>query len=404
MNDLATKFARFLSLAVLFLSLISEKASVVDGFSIQRKGNTWQKSSSILTSSGDSLSIKSQALWSMKSSGVPPPYPVRIAVMGGGNFGLALSSIFARKGIPTTLLVREQEVADSINKNHTHPRYMSDVKLPTKVRATTNPEDALPDATYIVHAVPCQYSRAFLKTVKEFVPPGVPVLSGSKGIETISLGFMADILKEELGEDRPYAFLSGPSFAREMVEGVATAVVIASEDLLLARDLAEMVSNDSFRAFTTKDVVGVEIGGAVKNVIALAAGMCEGLGLGTNAMSGLVTRGCGEMRRLGLTFGARPSTMAGLSGALFSCVTNGLILFSLSLSHTTYFFSFQVSVIRSVLASVLSLATENLVIAWVKGRPWRRFWHPQRKWQRVLTLVLPLSTLSKLNARDTDLT
>lgn len=314
MNDFATKFAWFLSLAMLFLSLISEKASVVDGFSIQRKCNTWQKSSSILTSSGVYFSSRGRAVWSMKASSIPPPYPVRIAVMGGGNFGLALSSVCARKGIPTTLLVREQEVADSINKNHTHPRYMSDVKLPIKVRATTNPEDALSDATYIVHAVPCQYSRAFLKTVKEFIPPGVPVLSGSKGIETASLGFMADILKEELGEDRPYAFLSGPSFAREMVEGVATAVVIASEDLLLARDLAELVSNDNFRAFTTKDVVGVEIGGAVKNVIALAAGMCEGLGLGTNAMSGLVTRGCGEMRRLGLTFGARPSTMAGLSG------------------------------------------------------------------------------------------
>jgi glycerol-3-phosphate dehydrogenase (NAD+) len=309
--------------------------------------------------------------------------------MGGGNFGLALSSVCARKGIPTTLLVREQYVADSINKNHTHPRYMSDVKLPIKVRATVSPEDALSDATYIVHAVPCQYSRSFLKTVKEYIPPGVPVLSGSKGIETSSLGFMADILKEELGYDRPYAFLSGPSFAREMVEGVATAVVIASEDLLLARDLAELVSNDNFRAFTTKDVVGVEIGGAVKNVIALAAGMCEGLGLGTNAMSGLVTRGCGEMRRLGLTFGARPSTMAGLSGASRSCVTDLLILcvFSLSLA---YFFSFhQVSAIRSELALVLCLETANLVIAWDRERPWRKFWHLRRKWQRALTQVLP---------------
>jgi glycerol-3-phosphate dehydrogenase len=123
-----------------------------------------------------------------------------------------------------------------------------------------------------------------------------------------------DILKECLGEDRSYAFLSGPSFAREICEGVATAVVIASEDLLLADDLADILSGDNFRVFTTKDVVGVEIGGAVKNVIALAAGMCEGLGLGTNAMSGLVTRGCAEMRRLGLTLGARPSTISGLSG------------------------------------------------------------------------------------------
>lgn len=241
-------------------------------------------------------------------------YPVRVAVMGGGNFGLALATVTARKGIQTTLLVRDEKVAETLNEKHCHPRYMSDVELPELVRATVDPHEALHDATYIIHAVPCQYSRTFLENIASEVPPGVPVLSASKGIETTSLGFMADILKECLGEDRSYAFLSGPSFAREIVEGVATAVVIASEDLLLADDLAVAMSSESFRCFTTKDVMGVEIGGAVKNVIALSAGMCEGLGLGTNAMSGLVTRGCAEMRRLGLTLGARPSTLSGLSG------------------------------------------------------------------------------------------
>lgn len=249
-----------------------------------------------------------------RSTSSPPPYPVRVAVMGGGNFGLALATLCARQGMATTLLVRKPEIAQEINKNHAHPQYMKDIKLPANLRATSKPEECLPDATFIVHAVPVQYSRSFLETVKDHIPPNTPVLSGSKGIETTSLGFMADILKECLGEERPYAFLSGPSFAREICEGMATAVVIASEDLLLARDLAELLSDGNFRAFTTKDVMGVEIGGSVKNVIALAAGMCEGLGLGTNAMSGLVTRGCGEMRRLGVTFGARPSTIAGLSG------------------------------------------------------------------------------------------
>lgn len=191
---------------------------------------------------------------------------------------------------------------------------MSDITLPNLIRATSDPESALSDATYIIHAVPCQYSRSFLENVNDYIPAGVPVLSASKGIETTSLGFMQDILKDCLGEDRSYAFLSGPSFAREICEGVATAVVIASEDLMLADDLANLMSNDNFRVFTSQDVIGVEIGGAVKNVIALAAGMCEGLGLGTNAMSGLVTRGCAEMRRLGLTLGAKPSTIAGLSG------------------------------------------------------------------------------------------
>jgi len=244
----------------------------------------------------------------------PPPYPVRVTVMGGGNFGLALATVMARKNVPTTLLVRSEEIAKELNQTRRHPRYMKDIYIPKSLRATSDPAIALSDATYIVHAVPCQYSRDFLNIVKDHVPSGVPVLSASKGIETTSLGFMADILKECLGTDRSYAFLSGPSFAREICEGVATAVVIASEDLLLADDLADLMSSDNFRVFTTKDVIGVEIGGAVKNVIALAAGMCEGLGLGTNALSGLVTRGCAEMRRLGISLGARPSTIAGLSG------------------------------------------------------------------------------------------
>ena len=255
----------------------------------------------------------SSTMLNLKSSD-PPSYPVRIAVMGGGNFGLAMASICARQGIPTTILVRGDDVAEQINTEHTHPRYMKGVELPNRIRATCDPSECLPDATYIIHAVPCQYSRKFLEGVKDHIPTQTPILSVSKGIETSSLGFMADVLKQTLGEDRPLAFLSGPSFAREIIEGVATAVVIASDDLDLARDLANLLADGNFKCFTSKDVIGVEVGGAVKNVIALGAGMCEGLGLGTNAMSGLVTRGCNEMRRLGLTFGARPSTIAGLSG------------------------------------------------------------------------------------------
>jgi len=251
---------------------------------------------------------------SASSKHSPPPYPVRVTVMGGGNFGLALATVVAKKGVPTTLLVRSDEVATKINENHRHPRYMSDISLPRTVRATTDKSSALSDATYIIHAVPVQYTREFLETVKDAIPASVPILSASKGIETSSLGFMADILKECLGEDRSYAFLSGPSFAREICEGVATAVVIASEDLMLADDLADLMAGEDFAVFTSRDVIGVEVGGAVKNVIAIAAGMCEGLGLGTNAMSGLVTRGCGEMRRLGIYLGARPSTISGLSG------------------------------------------------------------------------------------------
>ncbi|KAK1745165.1 glycerol-3-phosphate dehydrogenase (NAD+) [Skeletonema marinoi] len=268
---------------------------------------------SLLHNPRRSAPAKSHSILSMKATS-PPPYPVRVTVMGGGNFGLALASVVAKRGVPVTLLVRTEEVAEEINENHRHPRYMTDIALPRTVRATANKKTALSDATYIIHAVPVQYTREYLATVKDEIPANVPILSASKGIETSSLGFMADILKECLGEDRSYAFLSGPSFAREICEGVATAVVIASEDLMLADDLAELMAGEDFAVFTSRDVIGVEVGGAVKNVIAIAAGMCEGLGLGTNAMSGLVTRGCGEMRRLGIYLGARPSTISGLSG------------------------------------------------------------------------------------------
>ena len=244
---------------------------------------------------------------------------IHATVLGGGNFGLALSSLLARKNINTTLLVRSDDIASQINANHVHPTYMPDLSLPSNIRATAKPAEAFTmDTGYVVHAVPVQYSRSFLtqNKINDYIPPNVPVLSASKGIESTSLGFMFDILQETLGTERQYAFLSGPSFAREVRLGLATAVVIASHDLTLAEDLAVLLSCDNFRVFTSRDVIGVEIGGAVKNVIALAAGMCEGLGLGTNAMSALVTRGCGEMRRLGIALGAKPSTIAGLSGEL----------------------------------------------------------------------------------------
>jgi glycerol-3-phosphate dehydrogenase (NAD+) len=226
----------------------------------------------------DMKKLNSRKSTALGTQSAPFPYPVRIAVMGGGNFGLALASVTARKGIPTTILVRSQKVADKINNENHHPTYMTDFLLPARLRATTDPLECLPDATYIVHAVPVQYSRDFLSSVAKYIPPATPIVSGSKGIETTSLGFMADILKDCLGQERSYAFLSGPSFAREICEGVATAVVIASEDILLARDLADLISDNNFRVFISSDVIGVEIGGAVKNVIALAAGMCEGLG------------------------------------------------------------------------------------------------------------------------------
>lgn len=250
----------------------------------------------------------------MRLGNVPPPFPTRVAVLGGGAFGLAMASVVGRKGIPTTVLMRSEEDAEYMNEHGEHSRYLKGIKMPMAVRATADPKVALDDATYIIHAVPVQHSRKYLQKVAQYVPPGSPVLCTSKGVETSTLSLMTEILAETLGESRATAFLSGPSFAKEIAENLATAVVIASTDPVLAEDLADIMSSDTFRAFTTSDVVGVEVGGAVKNVIALAAGMSEGLGLGTNAMAGLVTRGCWEMRRVALALGAQPSTLMGLSG------------------------------------------------------------------------------------------
>lgn len=244
----------------------------------------------------------------------PLPYPVRFAVLGGGSFGLALASVLGKKSIPVTILVRKEDVAEHINLHHRHPTYLSDIALAPTIRATTNPEEALKDASFIIHAVPVQYSRKFLEDIAPHVPKNTPIISTSKGIETGTLCMMQDILLETLGPNRETAYLSGPSFAREIALGLVTAVVAASESEALANEICDIMGCNYFRVFTSTDVVGVEVGGAVKNVIAIAAGMCEGLGLGTNAMAALVTRGCNEMQRLALSLGARPSTLTGLSG------------------------------------------------------------------------------------------
>mmetsp|Transcript_21343 Transcript_21343/g.51391 ORF Transcript_21343/g.51391 Transcript_21343/m.51391 type:complete len:452 (-) Transcript_21343:101-1456(-) len=238
----------------------------------------------------------------------------RVTVLGGGSFGLAMASVLGKQGIPVTLLMRKQNDVDHFNTNKRHPTYLKDIVLPECVSASCDPPSALSDATHLIHAVPCQYSREYLRNIAPLIPKGIPLVCTSKGIEAGTLAMMNDILVEELGPDRSYAFLSGPSFAKEIAMGLATAVVVASKDTAFGNEVAEMFSCETFRVFTTKDVAGVEIGGAVKNVIAIAAGMCEGLGMGTNAMAGLVTRGCLEMQALAKAIGASPVTLMGLSG------------------------------------------------------------------------------------------
>lgn len=246
--------------------------------------------------------------------GLTPASEINVAVYGGGSFGTAMACVLARKGINATLIVRRPEVVEQINQNHVNPYYQSDLLLPPLVRATLDPEEAFSEADYIFHAVPMQSTRKALEQVKHLIPNDVPIVSLAKGIETSTLCLMSELIPEVLGAEQPCAYVSGPSFAAEILNGMATAVTVASTDRELANDLMKLFTSASFRALYTPDVIGVEVGGAVKNVIAIAAGMSEGLGLGTNAMAALVTRGCGEMRRLVSTLGGDESTVFGLSG------------------------------------------------------------------------------------------
>lgn len=238
----------------------------------------------------------------------------KIAVCGGGSFGTAMANLLARNGYPVSLLVRKPWVRDEINCEHRNPKYLSEYVLPSNLTATIDPVDAFAGAKLCVHAVPVQVTREFVLATREFIPTNLPVLCTSKGLEISSLSLMCELLPGMLGGERKYAYLSGPSFAAEIMQGLPTAVVVASDDMDFANGLCDMLSSPSFKVFTSKDCVGLEVAGAIKNVIAIAAGMSDGLGLGTNSMAALVTRGCSEMRRIAIAQGASPVTLAGLSG------------------------------------------------------------------------------------------
>lgn len=188
-------------------------------------------------------------------STLPQSYgDLRFSILGGGAFSLAIAKVLSYKNISTVMLVRNQTVADHINEFHFHPKYLVDSKLPKQLWATSDPKEALKDVSYVIHAVPMQKSRAFLQSIKEFIPVNVPILSVTKGVEQTTFCLMNDIIVQTLGEDCRAAYLSGPSFAKEIMDGEATAVVIASTDPTLASELAEILSCEDFRCHTSKDV------------------------------------------------------------------------------------------------------------------------------------------------------
>ncbi len=240
----------------------------------------------------------------------------RIGVVGAGSWGTTLANLLAKKGHPVTLWSYEAEVTTAIQETGRNGVYLPDVELASRLSATSDLEEAVSDADVVVSVSPSQHVRRVMTEAAAGLAEGVQIVSASKGIETRTLETMAEVLEDVLPSrlHRSLSFLSGPSFATEVSREHPTAVTVASRETEAAQRMQELFQTDYFRVYTTHDVVGVELGGALKNVMALAAGMAAGLGLGHNTRAALITRGLAEMSRLGIALGANPLTFAGLAG------------------------------------------------------------------------------------------
>lgn len=261
----------------------------------------------------------------MKGAGARP-----VGVLGAGAFGTALAAHWATAGHPVRLWARRAELARELRETRRNPDYLADIELPAAVEVTSDLHD-FTGCDPVVLTVPSHGFRGVLHELLAVGPEDEPlvVVSAAKGIEPKSLLRMSEVTAEEAertGREVAFAVLSGPSFAAELAAGVATASVIASQDDALARRLRERLASPTFRLYSSTDVVGVELGGTVKNVIAIAAGVVAGLELGHNTLAALITRGLHEITRLGLAYGGQPRTFAGLAtlGDLVLTCTGGL--------------------------------------------------------------------------------
>ncbi|MDJ0787525.1 MAG: NAD(P)H-dependent glycerol-3-phosphate dehydrogenase [Myxococcota bacterium] len=237
---------------------------------------------------------------------------LRVSVLGAGSFGTTIAHLAATNA-PTQLWCRRSETADEINREHRNTTYLPDYELHPELRATDSIAQAVSEADLVVMGVPSKGMREVLAEVKKEIRPWVPIVSLAKGLEEGSHLRMTEVIKEELPEHRAGA-LTGPNLAKEILAGFAAASVIAFEDEEIARQVQSVFHNGVFRVYTNRDVIGAELGGALKNVIAIATGMGDGLGVGDNTRSAVITRGLSELTRLGVAMGGQPSTFAGLAG------------------------------------------------------------------------------------------
>jgi glycerol-3-phosphate dehydrogenase (NAD(P)+) len=237
-----------------------------------------------------------------------------IAVLGAGSWGTALAIHLARVGHEVRLWAREPHVVDDIQQRRANVDYLPDVQVPEGVSATGSLESALAGAQTVVCAAPSHGSRAVMRAAAPHLERGAIVVSAAKGLEVETMLRVSEVITQEIGTAHPVAVLSGPSFAREVAEQLPTAVVVASEDGAAIERVQAEFRGPTFRLYGSSDVIGVELCGAMKNVIAIAAGVVEGSGLGHNALAALITRGLAEIARLTTAAGGRRETAPGLSG------------------------------------------------------------------------------------------
>lgn len=250
-----------------------------------------------------------------RKHGPRPVHPMKTAVIGAGSWGTALATVLANKG-PVSLWARRAEVVHGINTHRCNPTYQTAARLPDTLTATADLAEAVDGAALVTLVVPSHTMRDLCARIGPLLSPGTPIVSASKGIENDTLATMEEVLNQALPRAlrSDLAFLSGPSFAAETIARMATAVTIAARYQDVSAQVQQAFSTPYFRCYTTEDVTGVELGGALKNVIAIAAGAADGVGLGHNSLAALLTRGLAEISRLAVKLGANPLTLSGLSG------------------------------------------------------------------------------------------
>ncbi len=237
---------------------------------------------------------------------------INVAVIGAGSWGTTVAAL-AAVNTPTVLWARRESLAEEINRQHVNPDYLADFALPEQLRATASLAEAVSTADVLVMAVPSHGYRDVAAEAARFLRPWVPVVSLAKGLERSSRKRMSEVTRDEL-PGHPVAVLTGPNLAKEILAGQPAASVVAIDNVDIAAELQRIFSRPTLRVYTNTDVVGCEVGGVVKNVIAIASGMAEGMGFGDNTRATLITRGLAEMTRLGIAMGGHAATFAGLAG------------------------------------------------------------------------------------------